>query len=136
MDTKRYYLYSGAFTWSSSPGSGQQGVTISKNSKSPESLYWQIQEAFNKTACETGKPIKCGETIRLLHISTKKRLHSHYATSILSRQQEISAFGETGDFGDQGGDSSDDWNVACGDQYWTHERDVRLRHVATGAYLR
>lgn len=131
-----YYLNSGGFTWSSSPGSGQQGVTVTKSTKAPEALYWQVQEGHNKTACETGKPIKCGETIRLLHISTKKRLHSHHVHSALSRQQEISAFGETGQFGDKGGDTSDNWKILCGDKYWTHGRDVRFRHVATDVNLR
>ncbi len=129
-----YYLNSDGFNWSTNPGSGQQVTTLSKSKKS--SAYWQIQEAYNKTSCETGQPIRCGDTVRLLHLNTKKRLHSHFVKSVLSPQlQEISAFGETGEHGVDGGDASDDWSIICGDTYWIQERDVRLRHAATGAYL-
>lgn len=135
VDSSKYYLSSKGFNWSTQQGSGQQVVTLSKD-KSSSSLYWQIQEAFNQTACETGKPIQCGDTIRLLHLETKKRLHSHHVKSSLSHQQEISAFGDTGEYGIEGGDSSDNWKVVCRDKYWYHAKDVRLRHVATGSYLR
>ena len=110
-------------------------MTLSTNKK-PESLYWQIQESFNQTVCETGQPIKCGDTIRLLHVETKTRLHSHHFKSALTYQQEVSAFGKTGTYGVEGGDKSDDWKVVCGDMYWVHGKNVRLRHVITGAYLR
>ena len=133
-----HYLNSDSFNWGTNPGSGQQVTTLSsKNKKSSASTYWQIQEAYNKTSCETGIPIRCGDTVRLLHLNTKKRLHSHFVKAALTPQhQEISAFGEgTGEHGMNGGDKSDDWNVICGDTYWIHERVVRLQHAATGAYL-
>lgn len=128
-------MKSESFNWSTNQGSGQQVVTLSSD-KASTSLYWQIQEGFNKTVCEAGKPIKCGEIVRLLHMGTKKRLHSHHVKSALSRQQEVSAFGETGAYGIEGGDSSDNWRVVCDDKYWTKQRDLELWHVATGAYLR
>lgn len=135
VDSSKYFLNSGSFTWNAQQGSGQQVVTLS-SSKSSDSLYWQVQEAFNKTSCETGKPIKCGQIVRLLHLSTKKRLHSHHVKSALTQQQEVSAFGETGEHGVEGGDSSDNWRVVCSQPYWTQGTNIRLWHVATGAYLR
>lgn len=46
-------------------------------------------------------PIKCGQTIRLQHLSTGRNLHSHTFVSPLSRNLEVSAFGERGE-GDEG----------------------------------
>lgn len=40
--------------------------------------------------------IKCGDTIRLQHLSTNKNLHSHHFSSPLSGNQEISCYGEDG----------------------------------------
>lgn len=40
--------------------------------------------------------IKCGDTIRLQHLSTNKNLHSHHFSSPLSGNQEISCYGEEG----------------------------------------
>lgn len=36
------------------------------------------------------EPIKCGDSIRLLHVSTRKNLHSHLFASPLSNNQEVS----------------------------------------------
>ena len=47
------------------------------------------------------EPVKCGEVIRLQHLSTKRNLHSHLFQSPMSRNQEVSAFGENG-LGDTG----------------------------------
>ena len=129
-------MKSEGFNWSSNAGgSGQQVVTLSSD-KTSSSLYWQVHEAFNRKACITGEPIRCGDIIRLLHVGTKKRLHSHHMRSALSSQQEVSAFGETGEHGFEGGDDSDDWKVVCKDEYWTHGDNVRFWHVITGVYLR
>ena len=46
-------------------------------------------------------PVKCGDTIRLQHLATKRNLHSHFFQSPLSHNQEVSCFGEGGD-GDTG----------------------------------
>ena len=51
-------------------------------------------------------PVKCGDTIRLLHIATRRNLHSHLFQSPLSNNQEVSAFGENGD-----GDEGDNWGI-------------------------
>jgi len=134
VQNPNYYLDSAGFNWST--GSGQQVVTL-KKSKGESSSMWQVQEAYNQT-CETGKPIKCGDRIRLMHLDTKKRLHTHPLKSVLSggASQEVSGFGDTGEYGVEGGDASDDWDVICSDHYWMQGQNVRLCHVGTGAYLR
>ena len=48
-------------------------------------------------------PIKCGQTVRLMHLSTRRNLHSHHFQSPLSHNLEVSAFGEDGE-GDEGMD--------------------------------
>jgi hypothetical protein len=54
---------------------------------------------------------------------------------VLSRQQEISAYGE----GDGKGDAGDNWRLECvgthSDQVWQATQPVRLQHVDTGKYL-
>ena len=42
------------------------------------------------------EPLECGSKLRLQHLVTKKFLHSHHFSSPLSRNQEISAFGNKG----------------------------------------
>lgn len=49
----------------------------------------------------TREPVKCGDVIRLQHLATKRNLHSHLFQSPISRNQEVSAFGENGN-GDTG----------------------------------
>ena len=51
--------------------------------------------------CFHRNPVKCGQTIRLTHVATKRNLHSHRFSSPLSRNLEVSAFGEEGE-GDEG----------------------------------
>lgn len=51
--------------------------------------------------CVIRNPVKCGQTVRLLHVSTRRNLHSHHFQSPLSRNLEVSAFGEEGE-GDEG----------------------------------
>ncbi|EPZ34408.1 MIR motif domain-containing protein [Rozella allomycis CSF55] len=71
--------------------------------------------------------IKCGQNIRLKHSETKKYLHSHYHTSVLSNNQEISAY--------EGSDSGDNWTLECSKTFWERENDVRLKHADTKMYL-
>ena len=132
MDSAKYYLRSESFNWST--GSGQQVVTLQKD-KSSSSMLWQVQEAYGEKVCTAGRPVKCGETIRLLHVQTKKRLHSHSIPSVLSKQQEVSAFGDAGESRSEGGDQSDDWKVLCGKHFWTKGDAIRLQHVVTDAFL-
>ncbi|VDD80371.1 unnamed protein product, partial [Mesocestoides corti] len=81
-------------------GSGQQSVTGLKDVTDAGS-YWQDK---NTDYCR-GLPIKCGQIIRLTHLSSKKNLHSHHFQSPLSRNFEVSAFGQNG-IGDEGDYSS------------------------------
>lgn len=109
-------------------GSGQQSVTAVKNADDHNS-YWQIKPKLNVVK-ERGDPIKCGEVVRLFHLSTRRNLHSHLFQSPLSNNQEVSAFGENGD-----GDDGDNWIVDCDEEYWQRDEPVRLKHEATKKFL-
>lgn len=81
--------------------------------------------------CSRGEEIKCGNIIRLQHMSTLKNLHSHIFSSPLSGNQEISAYGdESGE-----GDTGDHWEVICNDVSWHRDGKVQLRHMDTRKYL-
>ncbi|XP_013105686.1 stromal cell-derived factor 2 [Stomoxys calcitrans] len=109
-------------------GSGQQSVTAIELKEDVNS-HWTIKAATNKY-CERGEPVKCGDIIRLEHLSTHKNLHSHFFSSPLSGEQEVSAYGENGV-----GDSGDHWELICSNDSWMRDAQVRFRHVDTGAYL-
>jgi len=132
--SKGYYLNSISANWGG--GSGQQVVTLSK-SKGEQSSLWQIKEAHKngvdqqKQQCKAGAPILCGQQIRLTHIETSKNLHSHnYIPSVISGQQEVSAYGNQGE-----GDEGDDWIIVCEGEYWKRSDRVRFKHVQTNKYL-
>ena len=74
-------------------------------------------------------PVKCGSTIRLVHQTTKRFLHSHLFQSPLSNNQEVSAFGENGI-----GDDGDHWSVICTSKYWNRSDRVRFKHTLTKKY--
>lgn len=65
------------------------------------------------------------------HVGTKKNLHSHYFTSPLSGNQEVSCYGDE----DGEGDSGDNWTVVCNNDYWRRDSAVKLRHVDTAAWV-
>ncbi|XP_037126633.1 stromal cell-derived factor 2 [Syngnathus acus] len=109
-------------------GSGQQSVTGVTNVEDGNS-YWSVRGTRDAT-CFRGNPVKCGQNIRLTHVNTGRNLHSHYFSSPLSSNQEVSAFGEEGE-----GDHLDEWTVECGGQAWERAEAVRLRHKATEAAL-
>jgi dolichyl-phosphate-mannose--protein O-mannosyl transferase len=122
-------------------GSGQQIVTwVPQSRKSDPSTLWWVRESNDEDTassfCKPGTPIRCGDTVRLTHLETKRNLHSHAIPSPLSRQQEISGYGNDGV-----GDSADDWIVECsnagsgGEALWMRNAKVRLWHVETGKYL-
>ncbi len=74
--------------------------------------------------------MKSGDIIRLTHLQTKKYLHSHLHQSPLTKQQEVSAYG------DGEGDTGDNWKIeVLGKEMWEREGKVRLVHVDTGKYL-
>lgn len=111
-------------------GSGQQSVTAVKGVDDHNS-YWQVMPAKNNKGVSRGENIKCGSTVRLLHLATRRNLHSHLFVSPLSNNQEVSAFGDNGE-----GDDGDYWIVDCDlDDYWRRDDTVRLQHRATHKYL-
>jgi dolichyl-phosphate-mannose--protein O-mannosyl transferase len=113
-------------------GSGQQSVTAVKNADDHNS-YWQIKQKPNESKpAERGDRIKCGDVIRLFHLSTKRYLHSHLFVSPLSNNQEVSAFGENGDLTN---DENDNWIVDCDETYWRRDESVRFKHELTKKYL-
>jgi len=109
-------------------GSGQQSVTAFPNVDDTNS-FWVVR---GSKPCKTGTPIKNGDVIRLEHLGTRKLLHSHLHQSPLTKQQEVSAFGEGGV-----GDTGDNWKVTLldgGDQ-WKREKPFTLMHSDTNKYL-
>jgi dolichyl-phosphate-mannose--protein O-mannosyl transferase len=135
VDSK-YYLNSEQKNLNS--GSGQQLITFVKDYGTHNTLWW-VRPAHHSEAteyiddtCQLAEPIRCGTTIRLTHVSTLRNLHSHGVESPLSRQQEVSAYGE----GDAKGDAGDNWIVQCKTgQFWQRSQEIRLLHVDTQKYL-
>ena len=112
-------------------GSGQQIVTWIPQVGSTSTLWW-IREGQDDYYCETARPIPCNSKLRLTHLDTMKNLHSHAMQSPLSRQQEVSAFGQ----GDGQGDTGDDWILECtSGTHWKRGEVVRLKHADTEKYL-
>lgn len=109
-------------------GSGQQSVTGMSDELDANS-FWQIRGSMKKD-CTRGSPIKCGQTIRLMHLTTKKNLHSHHFQSPMSNEQEVSAFGDEGV-----GDKLDEWVVQCNGKNWSRNEKIRFKHKETQAYL-
>lgn len=72
------------------------------------------------------QPVKCGQKIQLMHLSTGRNLHSHHYASPLSQNQEVSAFGDGGK-----GDTGDDWLVECSTGFWKRTEPVNFKHVST-----
>ncbi|XP_018012580.1 stromal cell-derived factor 2 [Hyalella azteca] len=109
-------------------GSGQQSVTGSPTQEDHNS-NWLVKGTPAKP-CTRGEAIKCGEQVRLEHVSTHRNLHSHHFSSPLSDQQEVSAFGEEGE-----GDTGDVWSIICSGEAWRRGDQIMLRHVDTDVYL-
>lgn len=109
-------------------GSGQQSVTAVDSSDDHNS-YWKIK---GKTSddCPRGQPIKCGQTIKLQHLTTGRNLHSHHFQSPLSHNLEVSAFGEQGN-----GDDGDFWVVICSTKLWKRNDKIQLKHIVTNGFL-
>jgi dolichyl-phosphate-mannose--protein O-mannosyl transferase len=123
---------------------GQQIVTWVKNDPSTTKTLWQVRpkhhgeenreypaEDLDKTCTQTAEPVQCGSIVRLTHLNTMTNLHSHGVQSPLSRQQEVTGFGQ----GDGKGDAGDNWEVECSGKYWQRGQNVRFKHVDSGAYL-
>jgi len=112
-------------------GSGQQSITGYPNVDDPNSL-WVVRAPHGKI-CTQGDPIQNGATVRFQHYATKKYLHSHLHQSPLSKQQEVSGFGEN-----DHGDTGDNWKVKMfsgGGKNWRRDDVFYLQHVDTSNYL-
>ncbi|KXJ23447.1 stromal cell-derived factor 2 isoform X2 [Exaiptasia diaphana] len=109
-------------------GSGQQSVT-GVDVPDDGNSYWVIKGRV-EAPCKRGSPIKCGATVRIQHLATKRNLHSHHFQSPISHNQEVSAFGEDG-----AGDSLDEWSVVCSTKHWQRKDTVRFKHKETKVYL-
>jgi len=109
-------------------GSGQQSVTGVEGVDDHNS-YWQVKGKHD-TSCTRGEYVKCGTTIRMMHVNTRRNLHSHVYSSHLSNGQEVSAYGENGV-----GDHGDDWIVTCSTGHWKRDGEVRFKHVQTEVFL-
>ncbi|CAJ1949356.1 unnamed protein product [Cylindrotheca closterium] len=121
-------------------GSGQQIVTAVANPTVTTALWWirgpnDPESRGNEiVACKSGKPaekIQCGSILRLTHLNSLRNLHSHDVRSPLSRQQEVSGYGE----GDGMGDNGDDWKLICNSGHWKREEMFQLLHVDSKRYL-
>jgi len=124
------YLHSNEFKINS--GSGQQLVTVGHEGTSISTL-WLVKEGNGNDSCTQGEKIAYGEEIRLAHLQTGANLHSHYAKSPLTNQQEVTCFGEEGH-----GDSGDNWKVQGQNKqntHWRRDEIVHLKHVETDKYL-
>jgi len=113
-------------------GSGQQSITGYPSFDDPNSLW--IVRGPNGKSCVQGDPIQNGAMVRFQHYATKKYLHSHLHQSPLSKQQEVSGFGENGQ-----GDTGDNWKVKTvgsgGGKNWRRDETFYLQHADTSNYL-
>ncbi|TPX58915.1 hypothetical protein SpCBS45565_g07876 [Spizellomyces sp. 'palustris'] len=121
-------LHSHAITYGT--GSGQQAVTCNPAADNTDDYFW-VQTGLGSPSCKRGQEIPCNSIVRLMHLNTKKYLHSHAGhASPFTRNQEVSAF--------DGTDKGDNWKVICvdkNDKFWTRESPIRLVHEETGKYL-
>ena len=132
----KFHLHSHGIAWGS--GSQQQSVT-GNGAANDQGSNWVLKEAHSsksseREVCEPGIPIECGSVIRLEHVQTGKNLHSHLFRSPLTKNQEVSGFGEAGE-----GDGGDNWKVMCVSspemKYWMRGSPIELVHVDTNKYL-
>lgn len=110
-------------------GSGQQIVTWIPD-RSATGALWLVRGPDGEEECEPGTPVQCGSKVRFTHTETRRNLHTHGIQSPLSRQQEITGYGEDGT-----GDTGDDWVVECSGKYWMREKPVRFLNKDTSRYL-
>ena len=67
------------------PGSGQQSVTGVESADDANS-YWRVRGQTGGP-CQRGAAIRCGQAIRITHMTTGRNLHTHHFTSPLSNNQ-------------------------------------------------
>ncbi|KAK6454316.1 dolichyl-phosphate-D-mannose:protein O-D-mannosyltransferase [Scheffersomyces xylosifermentans] len=141
LDTQGGYLHSHEHYYPT--GSKQQQITLYPHLDSNN--QWFIEPYLNTTVYnETFVPLTNGMKIRLRHVNTGRRLHSHDEKPPVSErdwQKEASCYG----FDGFGGDANDDWVVEIVD-YKTPKGEaqenvialtsiIRFKHAMTGHYL-
>jgi len=124
-------------------GSQQQQVTCyhHKDTNNEWWFYPNRRDADYDPNDETAEPrfIKNGDTVRLIHASTGRNLHSHdIAAPITKSMKEVSCYGNL-----TVGDDKDHWQVEIvkdvsrdRSQLRTLTSSFRLRHPSMGCYLR
>ncbi len=126
----KYALHSHGINYSHPGSSRQQQVTA--YGRHDFNDYWLIKE-YNKltTNKKNGEPIRHGDIVRLEHVATGRNLHSHDAPSPLTKQQEVTAFGDDGI-----GDTNDLWRIEVdGKGVWFEKKKIRLIHLNTNNAL-
>ena len=64
--------------------------------RSESDLLWIINSEHGSADCEPGSKIQFGSKIRFTHMSNGSNLHSHLYKSPLTRNQEVTGFGDEG----------------------------------------
>eukprot|EP01132_Coremiostelium_polycephalum_P002720 gene2720-3377_t len=128
--TTKFRLHSHKVSYgNTNGGSGQQSVTGFPDLDDTNSLW--IIKAENGKHIPQGTVVKNGDIIRLTHLNTKKNLHSHLAVSPLTKQHEVSCFGDNGE-----GDTGDNWKIEFSDgDILMRGKTFKLLHVDTKSYL-
>ena len=103
-------------------GSKQQQVTCTGSPDGQSA--WLVCGQHGNILQLPGIPLKAGTVFRLQHVRTKRNLHSHKVTSAVTKQQEVSCFGEWGL-----GDTNCNWRLEFSADF------VKLIHVNTGKSL-
>ena len=102
-------------------GSRQQQVTCFDGH---HPSLWLVCGQHGNLLQVPGVPLTTGTVFRLQHAKTKRNLHSHKVTSAVSKQQEVSCFGEWGL-----GDTNCNWRLEFSGGF------IKLIHVNTGKNL-
>ncbi|GEQ68908.1 hypothetical protein JCM33374_g2577 [Metschnikowia sp. JCM 33374] len=138
VNTRGGYLHSHKHFYPA--GSKQQQITLYPHVDTNND--WLI-EPYNQSIPEHFTQIKNGDKIRLKHVRTSLRLHSHDEKPPVSDrdwQKEVSGYGFEG----FGGDANDDWIVEivphktpenARGELRAIESVFRLRHAMSGHYL-
>ncbi|KAG0265929.1 Protein O-mannosyltransferase 2 [Actinomortierella ambigua] len=113
-------------------GSGQQQVTCYHHKDNNNNwLFRKIRGAVVDDENEI-EFVKNGDTLRLVHESTGRNLHSHRVKApITTSQWEVSGYGD-----ESSGDSNDDWVVEIAEEQGAGEKDDRVRSLTTRFRLR
>lgn len=113
---------------SGSHGQSVTGMPVDNDTNS----YWSVKAGLGQRQCVHGEAIGCDSIIRLMHVNTRKHLHSGSWPSALSGRQELSCAGDD----DAGSTPADNWKVICkSGQQWKRNGAIALLHVSTGAFL-